>query len=108
MEYLIADLKGKGMRYLILFVCTLILLLVIIFASLNSATVQLHFYVGTIHIIMSLLLFIAVLIGLIVAWLVLLPGWIKLKTNNRRLRIDNAALEKEIKNLRKIPIQDND
>jgi len=96
------------MRYLILFLCALILLIVIIFASLNSATVQLHFYVGTIHIIMSLLLFIAVLIGLVVAWLVLLPGLIKLKTNNRRLRIDIAALEKEIKNLRKIPIQDND
>ena len=94
------------MRILTYFIVLIIILLGITFASLNSGPVTIHYYIGQHTFSLSLLLVLVFaagsLLGLIVGfWLVL-----KLKVKNYRLAQHLKIAEKEIQNLRAIPLQD--
>jgi len=93
-------------RILTYFIALIIILLGITFASLNSGPVTIHYYIGQHTFSLSLLLVLVFaagsLLGLMVGfWLVL-----KLKVKNYRLAQHLKIAEKEIQNLRAIPLQD--
>ena len=87
----------------------LLLLLIFIgitFATLNSTIVSVNYYFDTYQTHLSLLLAIAFVLGGIVGSLVGVWGLIKFKLKNYRLKQRLDLAEKEIENLRAIPLQD--
>lgn len=94
------------MRILTYFLIIIIILLGVTFASLNSGPVTIHYYVGEHTFSLSLLLVLVFasgsLLGLLVGFWLLL----KLKVKNYRLSQHLKVAEKEIENLRAIPLQD--
>lgn len=83
-----------------------IILFGVTFATLNSANVSINYYFGQNTLPLSLLMVLTFaagcLIGMIVCFLLL----IKAKLVNYRLRQRLTLAEKEIENLRAIPLQD--
>lgn len=94
------------MRILTCFIVLIVILIGITFATLNSGPVTIHYYVGQHTFSLSLLLVLVFsagsLLGLIVGFWLLL----KLKVKNYRLAQHLKIAEKEIQNLRTIPLQD--
>ncbi|MBV8803079.1 MAG: LapA family protein [Gammaproteobacteria bacterium] len=94
------------MRILTYLTILFVILLGITFASLNSGPVTIHYYIGQHTFSLSLLLVLVFaagsLLGLIVGFWLLL----KLKVKNYRLAHHLKIAEKEIQNLRSIPLQD--
>jgi putative membrane protein len=84
----------------------IVILLGVTFASLNSGPVTIHYYVGQHTFSLSLLLVLVFtagsLLGLLVGFWLLL----KVKVKNYRLSQHLKIAEKEIENLRAIPLQD--
>lgn len=76
------------------------------FATLNSELVTINYYFGQSTLALSLLLVLAFAIGCVVGMIAGL--WLLIKTNIRYRRVKNklALAEKEIENLRAIPLQD--
>jgi len=81
-------------------------LLGITFATLNSEVVSINYYVGHRGFPLSLLLASAFAIGCLLG--ILMGTWLllKAKVKNYRLRQRLELAEKEIENLRAIPLQD--
>lgn len=94
------------MRIFTCFIILIIVLLGITFASLNSGPVTINYYVGQHSFSLPLLLVLVFaagsLLGLLVGFWLLL----KLKVKNYRLAQHLKVAEKEIENLRAIPLQD--
>jgi putative membrane protein len=94
------------MRILTYFLILILIVLGITFAALNSVPVTVHYYVGQHTFSLSLLLVLVFgggsLLGLLVGFWLLL----KLKVKNYRLTQHLKMAEKEIQNLRAIPLQD--
>lgn len=88
--------------YLILLI---IMLIGLTFASLNSAIVTFNYYLGSKAIALSLLLVLAFGAGIFLGLLVAVFSWIRLKSSNFRLKSRLNIAEKEVKNLRSIPIK---
>ena len=84
----------------------LILILGITFAVLNAMPVTVHYYIGTKQMPLSLLLVIGFVFGLFVSLIFMSFVVIRLKSRNRRLRKQLKISEKEIDNLRVMPIKD--
>jgi putative membrane protein len=89
--------------------CVFILLIILIgisFATLNSDVVDVNYYIGQKEMPLSLLLALVFGFGCLLG--VLVGGWmlIKTKVNNYRLKQRLKLAEKEIENLRAIPLQD--
>ncbi len=84
----------------------IIVLLGISFATLNSAAVNINYYIGQKAMPLSLLLALVFGIGCFVGLLVAVSVLIKTKLKNYRLKQRLKMAEKEIENLRAIPLQD--
>lgn len=84
----------------------IIILFGITFAALNSASVTVNYYLGQSEIPLSLLLVFVFAAGCLVGLLVGLWLLFKAKLKTYRLRQRLALAEKEIENLRAIPLQD--
>lgn len=84
----------------------LIILLGITFATLNSQLVTINYYVGHRDMPLSMLLVIAFVTGCLLGLIV--AGWIAFRTKmqNRKLRKRLKLAEKEVENLRAIPLKD--
>lgn len=91
------------MSYILLVV---IILLGASFATLNSGMVSLNYYLGHKTMPLSLLLVSVFAVGCLLGILVGLSIIIKLKLKNYRLRQRLKLAEKEVSNLRAIPLQD--
>ena len=89
--------------YIFLFV---IILFGIVFAALNSESVTINYYVGQSTLPLSLLLVLVFAFGCLIGMLVGFWLLIKSKISNHRLRHRLSLAEKEIENLRAIPLQD--
>lgn len=87
--------------YLVLLV---IMLIGLTFAALNPAPVVFNYYLGSQTTALSLLLVFAFGGGIFIGLLVSIFFWVKIKRNNLRLKSQLKNAEKEIKNLRSIPI----
>jgi putative membrane protein len=89
--------------FLVLF---LIIILGVTFATLNSNVVAVNYYVGHKTMPLSLLLVSVFATGCVLGILVGLGVVIRLKVKNYRLRQRLKLAEKEVANLRAIPLQD--
>lgn len=87
------------MRFLNYCLLALALLVGITFASLNAQSVAINYYVGTLNLPVSLLVVIALGLGL-------LAGFVLSTVKLLRLKCENRQLKKEVSNLRAIPLQD--
>lgn len=101
---------GLGEKVMKLLSYIVILLLVIfgtMFAVLNANSVAFNYYLGQTHLALSLLLaislFIGVLFGVCICSLRLMAQYFAI----RRLRHQLKQVQQEVKNLRDIPIKDN-
>lgn len=84
----------------------LLVILGITFAILNADLVTIHYYIGSKQLPLSLLLVISLGAGLFVSFLYMGLVVLRLKSERRRLRKRLSIAEKEIDNLRAIPIKD--
>lgn len=76
------------------------------FASLNAEKVAINLYFGTYHLQLSLLLVLTLGIGIVVGFLTLGLHYLRLKSENRRIKNHAKWIEKEVKNLRTMPLKD--
>lgn len=84
----------------------IVIILGITFAILNHSPVIIHYYLGEKTLPLSLLLVIFFVIGALIGLIVAFWISVKLKIKNYRLRQQLKVAEKEIANLRAIPLQD--
>ena len=86
---------------------SLILLIIgILFAVLNAEPVTLHYYFGDKQLPLSLVLISAIIIGAILGVVASAGIIIKLKRENSKLKKLTELSEKELTNLRTLPIKD--
>jgi putative membrane protein len=78
----------------------------IVFAVLNAESVQLNYYLGSIELPLSLVLVLAMIVGAILGIFASLSFVIGTRRNASKLKRSVAVAEKEILNLRNIPIKD--
>jgi len=83
----------------------LITLLGVIFAILNAEPVQFNYYFGSAQIPLSLAIILAMLLGAILGLLASLAMILKAKRQVSKLKRSAEVTEKEIANLRAIPIK---
>lgn len=91
------------LRY-ILFI--IILLLALSFALLNANPVSINYYLGTSQIPLSILLVFSFGIGCIIGLLVSMSWYLRSKWHNRKLHQRLELVEKELANLRTMPLKD--
>lgn len=77
------------------------------FACLNAEPVGINYYIGHSKLPLSLLLALAFCGGAILGLLIGFVTWFRLKRENTRLTQRVKLAEKEISNLRVIPLRDN-
>lgn len=94
------------MRVITYFLILVVVLLGITFAVLNSGPVTINYYVGQHTFSLSLLLVLVLAVGSLLGLLVGFWLLLKLKVKNYRLTQQLKIAEKEIANLRAIPLQD--
>ncbi|MDH5444532.1 MAG: LapA family protein [Gammaproteobacteria bacterium] len=85
----------------------LLMLTGIFFAVLNSQTVQLNYYFGVKELALSLLMILNIIIGTILGILVSAGHLLKARHDISRLKKNIQLAEKEVSNLRTIPIKDS-
>ncbi len=94
------------MRIISYFFLIVIILFGMTFATLNSESVTINYYLGQSSMPLSLLLVFAFASGCMVGMVVGFWLLIKAKISNYRMRQQLNLAEKEINNLRAIPLQD--
>ena len=94
------------MRIISYFFLLVIILFGMTFATLNSESVVVNYYFGQASIALSLLLVLVFAFGCLIGMMVGLGLLIKNKIASYRLRQRLNLAEKEIENLRAIPLQD--
>lgn len=82
-----------------------IMLVGLTFASLNPEVVHFNYFAGTKDIALSLLLVFSFGGGIILGLLVALFPWLKAKRDYLRLKNRLKVVEKELENLRSLPIK---
>ncbi len=95
------------MRMISYFFLLLIVIFGMTFATLNSASITIDYYFYQSTLPLSLLLVIVFAMGCLIGMVVGIWLLIKAKMLNYRLRQRLQVAEKEISNLRTIPLQDN-
>lgn len=94
----------KILSYILLIV---ILLIGVSFSVLNSAPVSINYYVGVCKLPLSFLMVLTFAGGCILGLLVGMAMYLRLKSQNYRLKSRIKLAEKEVSNLRTMPLQDN-
>jgi len=94
------------MRILALIVLLLVVALGLTFSVMNAEPVNLNYYFGSAAIPLALLLVSAVVLGAVLGVLASLGAIFRLKRDNARLRRDVRLAEKEVSNLRSLPLRD--
>lgn len=94
------------MRLLTLLLYLLIILLGVSFAALNASSVQVNFYFKIVNMPVSVLMTVMLGVGLVFGCLIFLGRYWRLKVNYLKIKNQLKLTEKEIKNLRAIPLKD--
>ena len=84
----------------------LVVILGVVFSVLNADTVQLHYYLGTVELPLSLVLILAMIVGALLGVFSSLGFIISSRRSASKLKRSVEVAEKEIVNLRNIPIKD--
>ncbi len=93
------------MRLISYLILLLIVLIGLTFAALNSTSVSFNYYLGTKNIALSLLLVFAFGIGISLGLVVTVLTWFRGKRESSKLKSRLKNIEKEVENLRSIPIK---
>lgn len=94
------------MRILVLLLLLLVIGIGLTFSVMNAEPVSLEYYFGTSDIPLALLLVITLALGALLGVVASLSVILRLKRSNAGLRRENRLAEKEIMNLRNIPLRD--
>lgn len=95
------------MRRLILLIVALIVFgLTLALVLVNLSYVRVGYLFGTTHLPLAVVLIIALVLGVVIGALCLLPAVIRARTRARRMQGKLEALEKEVHNLRHVPLRD--
>lgn len=94
------------MRLLMMLVYLILILLGVSFAALNASSVQVNFYFKTVSMPISVLMTIMLGVGLVLGILIFLYRYWRLKVDYLKIKSQLKLTEKEIKNLRAIPLKD--
>jgi lipopolysaccharide assembly protein A len=97
--------KDNTMRLVLIFIYLILVLLGISFAVLNANTVQLNLYVTTLSLPMSVLIILVLGIGILSGFFIFLGRYWRLKRNLKKANYQLKLTEKEIQNLRSIPLK---
>lgn len=95
------------MKIVFSFFLLLLACVAVLFASLNANAVDFNYFFGKTTISLSILLMATLVAGVLLAWLMYLPWWLLSKHRLRRMDAKLAQAEKELDNLRQIPIKDS-
>jgi len=85
----------------------LLVLFGIVFAVLNSDMVALNYYFGTQQVPLSLIMLLAMIVGALIGVLVSMGQLLKARRDVAKLKKSVQLAEKEVSNLRTIPIKDS-
>jgi len=99
--------REKKMRIITYIFLLIILIVGVTFACLNAEPVTINYYVGKHSLALSLLLALVFAIGAILGLIVGSVVLLKQKTKNIHLHNRLKLAEKELANLRTIPLKDN-
>lgn len=94
------------MKLLTIVILTLVILVAIFFAVLNTESVNLDYYFGKSELPLSLLIVISLSIGALLGILTCLSIIIRIKRENTRMKKDIKLIEEEVSNLRRLPLRD--
>lgn len=94
------------MRVVMLVTYILLILLGVSFAALNASSVQVNLYFKTLTMPISLLMTLMLGLGILIGLLLFMARYWRLKIEYRKVKNQSKISEKEIKNLRSIPLQD--
>lgn len=94
------------MRMLSYLLLLIVVFFGVTFATLNSESVVVNYYFGSAKLPLSLLLVLVFALGSLLTMIVALWLLFKAKISNHRLRQRLSLADKEIANLRAIPLQD--
>lgn len=95
------------MRVITYILLIIVVLVGITFTCLNADPVRINYYIGSRILPLSLLLIITLIVGGILGYVAGLIFLLKQKCENRRLSHRVRLAEKEIANLRTIPLKDD-
>ena len=94
------------MRIIIIVLYLMLILVGVSFAALNASAVQVNFYITTLKMPISVLMTLMLGVGIILGSFLFLWRYLRLKSEHRKIKNQLRLTEKEIKNLRAIPLQD--
>jgi len=94
------------MRIVITIFYLFLILVGVSFAVLNATSVHINLYVTTLKLPVSILMTLMLGAGLLLGFFLSLCKYWHIKTENRHIRNQLKMTEKEIKNLRAIPLKD--
>ena len=95
------------MRLISYLLLAVIVILGITFAGLNAEQVTINYYIGKHDLPLSLLLVFTFVIGCLIGLIGGIMLYLKQKAKNYKLRHHIRVVEKELSNLRTIPVKDN-
>ncbi|MBB72579.1 MAG: hypothetical protein CMF50_09300 [Legionellales bacterium] len=95
------------MRIISYILLIVVILVGLTFACLNADPVTINYYVGSSTVPLSFLLVLAFCLGALIALAVSSLGFLRLKRNNYQLKQRIKMREREVDNLRAIPIKDD-
>ncbi|MCC5857940.1 MAG: LapA family protein [Ectothiorhodospiraceae bacterium] len=93
-------------RVIGLFLLLLVVLFGLSFALLNAGSVQLDYYFGTVSLPLSLLLVLALIVGAVLGVVAALAMMLGRQRELGRARRKLAEIEKELNELRRLPLKD--
>ncbi len=94
------------MRIIMTLFYLILMVIGVSFAALNASSVPVNFYIVTFKMPVSVLMIVTLGVGIVVGFFLFLARYWRLKNEHRKLKTQLKLTEKEIKNLRAIPLQD--
>jgi len=94
------------MKLIAIFVILLLAFLTAILSILNSGDIQINYYFGSIFIALPAVIIVTLAAGILLGIIASMSMVLKLKKDNAGLKKDMKLTEKEIANLRRLPLRD--
>lgn len=95
------------LRLIYISLALVVIILGVAFSVLNAESIQLNYYLGSVELPLSLILVIAMIIGALLGIFASMSLIIGSRRSANKLKRSVEVAEKEIVNLRNIPIKDN-
>ena len=95
------------MRLLLLFIYLVLVIVCLAFAALNATPVELKLYWFNLHLPLAFVMVSSFAGGLVFGAIIFVSFYLGLSHQHHKIKKQISILEKEIKNLRAIPIQDS-